>query len=78
MTLPLRASGATALIGCCYLLVTSISATPDTPCGSVLAPNFGWSMSSHCGVVHVGTAVACGVLLIVGLALLLATARGMQ
>ena len=64
-----------ALAGCGYLLLVSISATPDTPCGSVVDPNFGWSTSSHCGVVHVGTAVTCGFLVVVGVGLLLARRR---
>lgn len=72
-----RVAGASALLGCGYLMGLSISATPDTPCGSILAPNFGWSMSSQCGVVHVGTAVASGLLFVVGPALLVASHRAL-
>ena len=50
--------------------VSSISGTGDTPCGAILAPNFGWSTESTCGITHLGTLPVVGGLLLTGCALL--------
>ena len=66
-----RGVGVVVMLAAAGLSVVSISGTGDTPCGSILEPNFGWETYTQCGLVHVGTAVMCALLGIVGLALLL-------
>jgi hypothetical protein len=55
------------------LCVVSISGTGDTPCGSLIAPNFGWHLDNQCGLVHWGTLVIVLTMAVGGLLVVVST-----
>ncbi len=67
-------AGVVLIVAAALLTVVSVSSTQDTPCGSLLSPEFGaaqWNTDTQCGLVYVGTLVISVVLALTGSAVLL-------